>query len=161
MNVRARRYVLAGLTGTTTVIAVLLNNFSSDDPRWDIQPDPERFSLREMTAHLADWDEIWLERAVRIVTEETPELPDVDEGLIAVARDYAHQDPRANLARFATGRAKLVAYFDAVPEIAWSRKGNRPPTIGEIELDALAALILGHDGYHTKQTAEYLRTMSD
>jgi hypothetical protein len=32
----------------------------------------------------------------------------------------------------------------------------RPPLIGEIHLESLAAMVLGHDGYHTQQVAEWL-----
>ena len=33
----------------------------------DRKPDPERFTIREVVAHMADWEGVWLERARRVV----------------------------------------------------------------------------------------------
>src|SRR5689334_12368800 len=106
LAVFARRYVLAGLSSTPEVLATILKGLDSSDSAWDFRPDPERFTLREMVAHLADWDPIFLHRLERIRDEDNPNLPDLDEGQIAIESDYAHQDPVENLNRFRQGREK-------------------------------------------------------
>ena len=153
----AMRYVLLGLEGTPQVVETLLHALPADDPRWNARPDPERFTLREIVAHLADWEPIFLGRIERIRDEDMPFLPDVDEGKIAIENDYAHSDPHASFARFRRGRAAMLTALSALPPTAWEREGNRDP-IGILTLENLAVLILGHDTYHTRQIAEWLKS---
>lgn len=156
LAVFARKYVLAGLSSTPDVLAAILKGIDSSDPVWDARPDLERFTLREMVAHLADWDPIFLHRLERIRDEDNPSLPDLDEGQVAIERDYAHQDPVENLNRFRAGRQKLMAFYSAITEEQWGRPGFREK-LGEIDAGGMAVLILGHDGYHNKQAIEWLR----
>ena len=150
----AMKYVLTGLEGTPDVVEALLHALPAEDTRWDARPDPERFTLREIVAHLADWEPIFSGRIERIRDEEMPFLPDVDEGNIAIQNDYAHSNPRACLARFRVGRAALLEILRVLPPSAWERLGNRDP-IGVMTLENLVVLILGHDGYHTRQIAQW------
>ena len=151
----ALNYILLALEGTPDVLESLLNAFAYDDPVWDLRPNPDRFTLREILAHLADWEPIFLERITRMRDEDTPHLPDVDEGQLAVARDYAHVDAPASLMRFRQGRAQLLPVLRALPVEAWERPGFRE-RIGPLTLENLVVLILGHDGYHTRQIAQWL-----
>jgi len=156
-NAFVRKYVITALAGTPEVVSALLKDMLPDDPLWDARPHPERFTLREVMAHLADWDEIWLGRVRRITTEESPVLPDIDEGQIAIEHDYEHQDPLQNLQRFTHTRTTLISTLRDLPDDAWDRIGVRPPLIGAVSLESLAAMVLGHDGYHTQQVAQWIR----
>ncbi len=154
MNSFVMKYVLTGLAATPAVLDRLLGSLGSADLAWDVRPDPERFSLREMIAHLADWEPIFLNRCMRTRDEDNPILEDIDEGQLAVDHDYAHSDPLLSLARFREGRAKLSMMLGALPDDGWARGAIRydlPVNISDIVL-----MILGHDGYHTKQTIEWL-----
>jgi len=150
-----RKYLVNALAGTPTVVEALLNTLTPGDPRWDLRPDPERFTLREVVAHLADWEPISLGRLRRTCAESEPRLPDVDEDRVALDNDYAHGDPYAGLERFRRERQVLVQFLrEATPE-AWERIGYREPH-GPMNLEAQAVQILGHDGYHTQQIAEWV-----
>jgi len=150
----ARNYVLAGLDGTPDVLEALVS--ALPESKWDNRPDPERFTLREMVAHLADWEPIWLERARRIVEENHPTLPSYDEGQLAIDHDYAHQSLPANLVRFREGRAANIAFLSSVVEEVWERTATREG-LGELTLAGQTAMILGHDGYHTHQAVLWSR----
>lgn len=150
----ARKYVLSAASGTPDVLDALLVSLSADDPRWDAQPDPTRFSLREMVAHLADWEPIWVERLTRIRDEDNPSLPDIDEGQRAIDGDYAHRDPRQSLADFRTGRAAVMELLSALPAEAWERVGHREK-VGTFSIETLTIFIVGHDGYHTHQAVQW------
>ena len=152
---RPRKYVLTALAGTPIVLDGFLKAVPVHDPAWDVRPDPERFSLREVVAHLADWEPIFMERLTRTWDETNPTLPDVDEGQIAIEHDYAHSDPQASLARFREGRAALVRLLESLPEEAWERPAYRE-TLGSMNLEQQMIMILGHDGYHTQQVAQWL-----
>lgn len=151
----ALKYVLLAFEGTPEVLDGLLRDIALNDPIWDKRPDPERFTIREALAHIADWEPIVLERVCRICDEDTPLLPDVDEGEMAVKNDYAHSDPRHSLARIHDGRTRLLTTLRTLPPEAWKRTGNREK-IGLLTLEELIVLWLGHDGYHTRQVAEWI-----
>jgi len=151
----ARKYLLIALAGTPDVFEQLVSNLGPGDPRWDSTPDSERFSLREVFAHLADWEPIWLGRVARISTESKPFLPSIDEGELAIKNDYKHQDPLANLARYRAGRAELVKSLQDLTDECWSKECDRE-FVGELTMQMFASLILSHDGYHTSQVVEWL-----
>ena len=149
---KARFYLMMGLESAPVVIERMLRTADSVD--WDRRPDPERFSLREVLSHLADWEPIWLERIRRMAEEDNPTLPGYDEGQLAIDHDYAHADPWEQFARFTTGRSNLVNYLRNLPAESWSRPGFHLEW-SELNISFMAVLILGHDGYHTKQVAEW------
>src|SRR5687767_654533 len=152
---KARFYLMEGLGAGPVVIGKMLADSAGMD--YDRRPDPERFTLREVLAHLADWEPIWLERIQRMAEEDEPHLLGYDEGQRAIDDDYAHADPHRQLQRFRDGRAKLLAYLRNLPPESWSRRGIHSEW-SELNISSMAVLILGHDGYHTKQVAEWLET---
>ena len=115
---------------------------------------PDYFTLREVLAHLADWEPIWLERIQRIVQEDSPVLPNIDEGEMAELNRYATTPVEVSLEKFATGRAALTAYLTSLPTDAFERSGIRPE-VGTITVKDIATLVLAHDTYHIAQLARY------
>lgn len=150
---KATYYLLQGLESAPIVIEKMLADSAPVD--WDRRPDPQRFSLREVICHLADWEPIWLERIRRMAEEDHPSLPGYDEGQLALDHDYVHADPQEQLSRFREGRKSLVAFLRHLPTESWSRRAHHSEW-KELDISQLATLILGHDGYHTKQIAEWL-----
>ena len=153
-----KKYFLTALNATPEVLEAFLKALPSDDPRWDTRPDPERFTLREIVAHLAEWDPIFMERMERTVKEELPLLADIDEAQIALDHDYAHQDPHTALARFRTARAALVVFLTGLADSDWSRVAVKE-IHGPVTLERQAVLILAHDGYHMEQVVQWLEPM--
>ena len=145
-------YLRNGLATTPIVLTRLAAGITPSE--LDAHPDPERFSLREAMAHVADWDPIWIGRIGRIRTEDNPDLPNCDEGQMAIDRDYAHTDFAAELARFTADRATLVALLNGVGDDEWARKAYRE-MVGNISLFDLTVLVLAHDAYHIRQFVEY------
>lgn len=150
----ARHYLLQGLAATPVVVDRLLATAGPVD--FDHRPDPERFSTREMLAHLADWEPIWLERFTRVVREEFPQLVGIDPDDVAAQNRYSEQDPAEAAARFRSGREQLLAFLQDLPEADWNRPGCHSQW-GDFTAAQLATLVLGHDGYHTRQLAEWLQ----
>jgi DinB superfamily len=152
MNPYIQRYILSGLRATPQVYAKLLEGTTDEEA--DRRPDPDRFSIREAIAHMADWDEIFLKRGERIRDEEIPLLPGYDEGQLALERNYAAMPVAESLERFIQSRAVLMAFFESLQSTDWERQGNRDE-IGMISLSELSIMILGHDGYHAEQFIRY------
>jgi hypothetical protein len=150
---RARIYLLEGLSATSLVVETLLKTATPAD--YDRRPDPERFTLREVAAHLADWESEWLHRMRRINEEEQPILQAYDEGQWAIERDYAHADVDEQVALFSERRKQTVAFLRGLSPERWERTG-RHVEWGPVSIEHWATLVLGHDGYHTRQIAEWL-----
>ena len=151
----ARNYLIKALSGTPVVLDQLLKGRTVNDPIWDLRPDPVRFTLRELLAHLADWEPIWLERFVRMRDESRPFLPSVDEGQLAISNGYGQLDPLQSLARFKSGREAVVKMLDGLTIADWDRTGERE-SVGPLTLQMMASYVLSHDGYHMLQVVEWL-----
>ena len=152
-----RSYVVGALSNAPLLMKHLLGEFSSSDPIWDLRPHRDRFSLREMIAHVADWNDIYIERLECSRDEDRPLLPDKDEGKIAEERDYGHSDPVRNLERFASTRHKLIRVVESLPFEAWDRIATREG-VGELSIGDQIALISAHDAYHVRQALDYLES---
>src|SRR3712207_1628089 len=83
-------YLLGALEGAPDLFDHLLRGLTDEEA--DRRPDPERFTLREMMAHLADWEEVFARRMALTRDEEYPILQGYDEGQWAIDHDYAHAD---------------------------------------------------------------------
>jgi uncharacterized damage-inducible protein DinB len=148
----SRNYLLNAIASGPSIASALLLGISQEE--MDFRPDPDRFNLREVVAHLADWEPIWLERMTRIVNEENPILPNMDEGQMAIDRNYAESDLSIQLDRFQAGRVKVHEFLTQRTEEDWSREALRPE-IGVVSLEFIACLLPVHDTYHFKQIIDY------
>lgn len=156
LPIKAHNYLFASLEGTPQVIETLLNDLTPDSPKWDERPDPDRFTLREILAHLADWEEIFLARMHRTHTENEPMLPDMDEGRLAIENDYSRSEPLHSQGRFKAMRAELVSFLRSLKPDDWQRIGNRE-LLGRMTLEEQAVLINLHDGNHLLQIVQWLK----
>lgn len=147
-----RTYLLHGLRATPIVLAHLTAGL--EDVVLDRRPDADRFTIREVLAHLADFEGVWLERMRRMASEAEPFLPSVDEGELAVQHQYALADPELQKEAFRRRRADLVNFLEALPPEDWDRTGRRDT--GIITIGTLAVMVLGHDGYHLQEIVEWM-----
>src|SRR5690348_8092540 len=125
---RTKEYLLVSLKATPLMVRRIVATTDPGDPRWDISSD-DRFTPREVVAHLADWDSIFLERLRQTVHEDLPTLYNVDESQRAIERGYAASDPVASAALFQSERARTLEYLEALSDEQWQRVG-RHSTIG-------------------------------
>jgi hypothetical protein len=109
----------------------------------------------EIFCHLRDWDEIYAARIGRILREDVPSLPSVDDSLWPVQRDYHRQDPQAVLAEFAQRRGAIVAELDGSTPAQWMRHGVHFEQ-GRRSLHWFAEHIAEHDREHEEQLRQAL-----
>ena len=150
------KYLLGALEAAPEIIAHLLRDLS--DKEADFRPDAKRFTLREMMAHLADWEPIFLARLQRTRDEDEPFLTDVDEGKLALehdyAHDYAHSDLVEHLRLFTQCRAQMVAFTRDLAPAAWQQVCHHERA-GRLTLEGLVTLIVLHDAYHLRQVTQW------
>lgn len=149
-----RSYIIHGLRATPEILRKLLELIPLD--QIDMPTHPDRFSPREVVAHLADWEAILRdERMARAVREPGCVIAPYDESIRAIEQGYSTSDISIQLARFAAERARTVAFIESLTEeqrqIEFMHPERGPTTVGEH-----AAGMLGHDVYHIEQLMDVL-----
>lgn len=109
----------------------------------------------ENFCHLRDIDALQLERVRRIVAEDDPWIPAVDETLWPIERDYAAQHPRIALEQFAENRAAFTHLLDSLPPDAWLRRGHHAE-LGDQTVRWYADHAIAHDATHVAQIRRLL-----
>lgn len=155
---RIRSRLLTALEGTPTVCGVLVATLADDDPRWD-RPHPDRFTLRAVFAHLADYDlrfTEYLDQARAASVEAPAFFPAFTPDEVAAGRGYDRSDPHERLHALRATRAAMVARFQSLADADWTAHAMTSPRHGTLNLEELATLFVAHDGYHVRQIAEYV-----
>ena len=114
-----------------------------------------RFTVREIIAHLADWEPILRQRIIDIRDHPGITVQVFDEGQMAIDHAYASQSIEEATSTFREERsitASVVRALDAQD----MRKPYIHPERGEECLEDLVNSMLGHDLYHAEQISEYL-----
>lgn len=155
---RIHSRLMESLEGMPIVCGVLIAALAPDDPRWD-RPYPDRFTLREVVAHLADYDvrfSACLDKALAATAAAPASVPAFTPDEVAAGRGYDHSDPHERLTALRATRAAMVAKFRALADAEWTAHAMTSPRHGTLNIDELATLFVAHDGYHARQIAEYV-----
>lgn len=124
------------------------------ESRLDERQDPERFTPREVVAHLADWEPILLERLEGAVQSEHFVITPHDEDERAVAGKYSEQDVMASLSRYKELNDRYVEFAKGLTD----EQLNRPvihPELGTLRAADLITFQTGHVMYHVHQLLSY------
>ena len=116
----------------------------------------DRFTLLEMVCHLADFEDVFLERMRAALKEDGVEVPDVDEGERAVEKKYGERDLHEELEVFANRRRDLVAFVEECSTEDLARTFTRTG-LGRVSIGDYLAMVAGHDLYHLEQATGYLK----
>lgn len=123
--------------------------------RYDEKTDPDRFSLREAIAHLADWEPFFFERIQQAAEVDGYEIVPYDESQIAIENHYETQNVQEALQRFREQRMKTVAYCRTLTEEQLDRKVLHPE-VGIMRVSDIINQMSGHDLYHIEHLTQYL-----
>jgi len=149
---KVHTYLLGALAGAPDLFDALLRGLT--DAEADGRPDPNRFTIREALAHLADWEDVFRGRLLQTRDEAAPVLQGHDEGQWALDRDYAHSDWRQQARLYRERRRQMVDLLTALTPAQWDRVGSHTE-LGPIPLEGQAVLISAHDAYHLQQIAQW------
>lgn len=107
---------------------------------------PGKWSLKQLLGHLTDSDRIMAYRVLRLSRGDETPLPGYDENDFVNAADFDSYSLEELIRQFKATRQSTLALFGAIPEKAWTRKGN---TNGHpISARAQASLLIGHELHH-------------
>ncbi len=115
----------------------------------------ERFSLLEMVCHLADSEEMFLDRMRAAIERDVPVFERVDVSERAREKRFSERDIDEELAVFARRRTDTVEFLEGLTEVQLARQLTQG--FGTMSIEAFVALLTGHDVYHLEQASAYLR----
>jgi hypothetical protein len=120
------------------------------------RPAPDKWSVGEIVAHLADAELIvaWRLRAI-LAAPGTP-IQAYDQDALAAARNYAKHDPKKSLEHFRVVREANLALYQALSPEQWKHHGMHAER-GEETLERIAHMMAGHDVNHLQQIERILK----
>lgn len=144
------------LEATPAWIESALAALSERQLRWKPRPDPEVFSALENVWHLRDIEiEGYSRRLRRTLTEDHPDLPDIDGTRLAIERAYNQQPLGPALSEFAAARRENVALLRSVTPHDLARAAELQGT-GCVSLQQIVEIWRNHDAGHRAEIEELL-----
>jgi len=129
-------------------LAVVLPGVSGDE--MDYTPGPDKWSIRQIAAHVADSELVGAQRFRQVIAEENPALGAYDQNAWAKNLDYARRQPKHALESFRRLRAENYELLKALPESAFERKGVHSER-GPLSLRQLLDNYADHAESHGRQ----------
>ena len=156
MEQRDKDRLLHNLKSLPNELEDLLKDLDEETLRW--RPIPNKWSVKEIMCHLRDMERLaYLARYRRILAEDNPKLPNVDQDRLAFERDYINQDAKAALEEFKLLRQETIRTLAEAPTDAWSRSGTHE-TDGPMTVEQLVVRqIKGNDLNHLVQMKDIVR----
>jgi len=146
-------YLWEGLPITASVMRTFMDRM--DAAAIDRPTHPDRFSPREVVAHMADWEPRLLERMKKAASSPGSRVEAYDEGELAVTNYYDRSDWREQISIFEESRNETIAFLKELTSEDFDKKFVHPER-GEVSIEDQAAMMLGHDQYHLDQLSEVL-----
>lgn len=141
-------YLFPGLRASLVAFDDLVKRIPAD--KWDAPTHADRFTPREVMAHLADWDPIFLERMKRTYEQPGCTILGMDEVQRAQDMNYATWDPADSMAKLRANREELIAFLKGLSQEDFQIEGIHTEK-GPLKLEDHANMMLGHDLYHIEQ----------
>jgi hypothetical protein len=116
----------------------------------DFHGAPERWSIRQIVAHVSDAELAGAFRVRRILAEENPALEAYDQDAWAARLDYSKRKPSQSLETFRRVRQEIYELLRDAPATAFARTGYHTER-GTITLLDLVKLIAEHPENHAQQ----------
>lgn len=156
MDQRDKDRILWNLKSLPNELEDLLKDLDEETLRW--HPIPNKWSIKEIMCHLRDMErEAYLARYRKMLAEENPFLPNVDQNRIAAESDYINQDAKDVLDEFKWLRAETVKTLESAQPEVWSRGGVHE-TDGPMTIEQLVhKQIKGNDLNHLVQMKDIVR----
>lgn len=129
-------------------LAALLAGTGSD--QISRRPAPEKWSAREIAAHLSDTEIALSWRIRQILGTNGIAVQAFDQDAWANTFDYAHRDPSASIELYRVLRAANVALLKSVPKELWENYGVHQER-GNESITHMTRLMAGHDLNHLSQ----------
>lgn len=122
----------------------------------DFAPASDRWSIRQIVAHLADSEIVCADRLRRVIAEENPTLMAFDQNAWTANLNYARRKISESLDTFRRLRAENYDLLKDLPEAAFARTGTHSER-GLVTLGQLVEGIAEHPERHARQLEDLRR----
>ena len=139
---------------TPQLLETLLGDLPGELLEW--KPKPDRWSISEVLAHLAALEQVYSERVLRILAEDSPPLAKYDLDGAKARQEYSRGSAGENLAHFTRRRRASLAVLAGLPPSACARAAIHSE-LGPITLGHLLHEWANHDLGHLRQIEELYR----
>jgi len=146
-------YLLSGLHNGPLIVKWIVERAPMEI--YDTRTDPERFTFREIIAHLVDWEPIVVSRMRQTIERPGSVLIVWDEAQRAVDGKYGETDPREQAEKLIVLRQETIRFLQDEASGNWDATVTHPER-GPQSLYDMANLELGHDTYHVEQLLQFL-----
>jgi len=117
------------------------------------RPAPDRWSIAEILAHLADAELVRGWRMRLVIAENGATIQAFDQDVWARIFDYRRRDPRISLEMFRVLRESNLALLKSLPKKLWENYGLHQER-GKESLTRIVQMFAGHDLNHLRQVEE-------
>ena len=121
------------------------------------RPAPEKWSVAEILAHLADSEIVRGWRMRQILGAPGTAIQAFDQNVWAISGHYEKRDPRKSLVLFRVLREANLALLKSLRPEQWKHHGVHAER-GEESIEHIVQMNAGHDINHTKQVERILAT---
>ena len=124
------------------------------------RPAPDKWSVAEIVAHLADAELAISWRLRQILANNAIPIQAYDPDLWAKTFNYARRDPRQSLANFRILREANIALLKSVPRKLWENYGVHAER-GNESVKHVVNMVAGHDLNHLRQVEAILKNAKE
>ncbi len=130
------------------VIATLMTGAAG--PELDFRPAPDKWTVRQIAAHLADSEIVIADRCRRTIAEDNPTLVAYDQEAWAKNLDYARRKTSESVDLLRRVRVVTYELLKELPPEAYDRKATHSE-LGAITLGQLLERMVAHTESHARQ----------
>lgn len=123
------------------------------DAQLDAQPVPGKWSTRQVVAHIADFEPVYVDRMKRVLAQHEPTFFGGDPDLFAAHLAYDARDVQEELELIDVVRRQMARILRTLPDDAFARTGRHSED-GPLSLQALLERITNHIPHHLPFIAE-------
>lgn len=116
---------------------------------------PDRFSPRQVAAHLRFFEPVCLGRMKAAFAESGQTVEDWDEEADVARNNYDELEVGSLVAVWRQNRAETIAFLEALAPAAWACHVVHPSR-GTMTIEDMANMLIAHDMYHVSQIVEVL-----
>jgi len=124
----------------------------------DAHPAPGRWSIREVVAHLADFEPISTDRIKRVIAFDNPVLMNADENAFAARLAYSQRDVEEDLVVIESLRKHTARILRTLSDADFQRVGEHS-TDGPLTLEQLLKRVTRHFPHHIAFIEEKRRAL--
>jgi hypothetical protein len=134
--------------GTAAKLKKTIHGLTPKQLKW--KPAPDKWSIAEILAHLADAEIVASWRMRLIVGSSGTTIQPFDQDVWASVFQYGKRDAKQSLEVFRTLRENNLLMLKALPKEAWDNYGMHMER-GKETIAHLARMFAGHDTNHVRQ----------